>query len=312
MSKTAFVFPGQGSQYVGMGRELAQNYAPAAEVFAQAAAVLGQEFVDIINNGPEDALKQTAVTQPAILTASIASLRVLESKGVKPEFVAGHSLGEYSAHVAAGTFSFQDAVKLVRERGQLMQEASPPDGAMAAILGLDSEQVRAACVKASCHGIVEVANYNCPGQVVISGQLGAVKKAIDLCKEAGAKRGILLQVSGPFHSSLMIQAGERLGEALLSVKINDPELPLIANINAEYVKTRERVTTSLIQQVSSSVRWEECIRRLAADGTTVFVEVGPGKVLAGLIKKIIPNVKVFGVEDVASLEKFLAYLEESR
>lgn len=312
MGKLAFVFPGQGSQYVGMGSEMVEQYPEAAKVYAEAADILGKEFTDVIYNGPEEALRQTSTTQPAILTASVAILRVLESHGFKPDCVAGHSLGEYSAHVAAGTFSFANALKVVRERGRLMQEAVPTGGAMAAILGLDRDLIEAACQKAFCQGVVEVANYNCPGQVVISGQAAGVDAAAALCKEAGAKRVMPLTVSGPFHCSLMVPAGEQLGDVLRGVEINPPELPLVANINGNYVKTRECVATSLIGQVSSSVRWEECIRRLHGDGAEIFVEVGPGKVLTGLIKKIIPGVVTLNVEDPTSLEKSLAYLKESR
>ena len=312
MVRIAFVFPGQGSQYVGMGQEMVERFTEAAEVFAEAAGILGQDFCEIIAKGPEESLKQTSITQPAILTVSIACLRVLAAHGIKPDCVAGHSLGEYSAHVAAGTFSFASALKIVAERGRLMQEAVSSGGAMAAILGLERELVEEACKQAFCTGVVEVANYNCPGQVVISGQSAGVEAAMALCKEAGAKRTMLLQVSGPFHSSLMLPAGEQLGEILQTQEIKTPALPLVANINGDYVKTRECVATSLIQQVSSPVRWEECIQRLAFDGAKVFVEVGPGKVLSGLIKKIIPDAVVLNVADPTSLEKSLAYLKESR
>ncbi len=312
MGKLAFVFPGQGSQYVGMGREMAEHFPEAKAVFEAAAAIISPDFVDIIYSGPEEALRQTAITQPAILTASVACLRVLESRGIKPDCVAGHSLGEYSAHVAAGTLSFRDAVQLVAERGRLMQEAVPSGGAMTAVLGLSRDKVEQVCRKASCQGVVEVANYNCPGQLVISGQAGAVETAAGLCKQAGAKRALPLQVSGPFHSSLMIPAGEQLAERLAGVEINSPDIPVIANINGNYVKTRKDIASSLIGQVSSSVRWEECIQRLVADGADLFVEVGPGKVLTGLIKKIAPGVGLANVEDLITFEKFLAYLKESR
>ncbi len=312
MSKLAFVFPGQGSQYVGMGRQLVENFREAAAVYEEAAAVLGQGFIDIILNGPEDELRQTSVTQPALLTTSVAALRVLEAHGFRPDMVAGHSLGEYSAHVAAGTFKFEAALRVVRERGRLMQEAVPSGGAMAAILGLERELIEEACRKAAEQGVVEVANYNCPGQVVISGQAPAVEAAMAYCKETGAKRTLPLAVSGPFHSSLMRPAGEGLGKVLAGVEYQAPALPLAANINGDYVQTREDVSASLIQQVSSSVRWEECVQRLHAAGAEVFVEVGPGKVLSGLVKKIIPGVGLANVEDISSLEKSLAYLKESR
>lgn len=297
---------------MGMGRQLIENFREAEAVYEQAASVLGQEFVDIILNGPEDELRQTSVTQPALLTTSVAALRVLEAHGIRPDMVAGHSLGEYSAHVAAGSFEFEAALKIVRERGRLMQEAVPSGGAMAAILGLDRELIEEACRKAAERGVVEVANYNCPGQVAISGHAPAVEAAMAYCKEAGAKRTMPLAVSGPFHSSLMRPAGEALEKFLEGVEYQAPSIPLAANINGDYVQTREDVTASLIRQVSSSVRWEECVQQLHAAGAEVFVEVGPGKVLSGLIKKIIPGVGLANVEDTSSLEKSLAYLKESR
>ncbi len=312
MGKIAFIFPGQGSQYVGMGRELAAAYPEAAQIFAQAEAVLGSEFVKIIMQGPDEDLKQTSVTQPAILTVSVACLSILLARDIRPDFVAGHSLGEYSAHVAAGTFSFADALKVVQERGRLMQEAVRSGGTMAAILGLDRALIEAACRKADAHGIVQVANYNCPGQVVISGQIASVEAAMLLCKEAGAKRVLPLAVSGPFHSVLMRPAGEKLGAVLETVPYAAPAIPLVANINGDYVKTREGVAATLIQQVSSAVRWEECIEQIHADGATVFVEVGPGKVLTGLGKKIISTAEFMHTADDSALEKSLAYLKESR
>lgn len=310
--KIAFVFPGQGSQYVGMGKELCAKYPEAAAVYEQADASLGFSLSRLCFEGPREELDHTAITQPAVLTTSIACLAALQKAGVPaPAAVAGHSLGEYSALVAAGSLSFSDAVRLVRKRGQFMQEAVPLGvGGMAAVMGLIGKEVAAVCQTAGGTGVVEAANLNCPGQVVIAGTNEGLNAAEPLLKEAGARRVIPLAVSAPFHSSLMLPAGERLAAELEQVTLSEPLLPVVANVSADYVSTAPEIKASLIKQVSSPVRWEECIMRLVDDGIKTFIEVGPGKVLSGLNKKICRDVLQFNVEDLASLEKVLALTKE--
>lgn len=310
--KIAFVFPGQASQYVGMGKELCEKYPEAAAVYEQADATLGFSLSRLYFEGPREELDQTAITQPAVLTTSIACLAALQKAGGPvPAAVAGHSLGEYSALVAAGSLSFSDAVRLVRKRGQFMQEAVPLGaGGMAAVMGLAGKEVAAVCQRAGGPGVVEAANLNCPGQVVIAGTNEGLNAAEPLLKEAGARRVIPLAVSAPFHSSLMLPAGERLAAELEQVTLSEPLLPVVANVSADYVRTAPEIKASLIKQVSSPVRWEECIMRLVDDGIKTFIEVGPGKVLSGLNKKICRDVLQFNVEDLASLEKVLALTKE--
>ncbi len=285
----ALVFPGQGSQKVGMGRALADVFPVARDTFAEADDALGEPLSRTIWDGPEDALMLTENTQPALLTASIAAFRVMECEGLasKVSFVAGHSLGEYSANVAAGTFSFADAVRSVRRRGRYMQEAVPVGaGAMAAILGLEAGKVAQACEEAAQGEVVSPANLNGAGQVVIAGGRAAVERAGARAKELGARRVIPLMVSAPFHCALMKPAEERLAPELRALRVADPRVPIVANVDASPKQTSAEAIEALVRQVSSAVRWEDCVRRLASDGVTTYVEVGPGTVLSGLIRKI--------------------------
>ena len=285
----AFVFPGQGSQKVGMGRALADAYPAARQVFAEADEALGESLSTLCWEGPEEMLTLTENTQPAILTASIAAYRALESEGLAggASFMAGHSLGEYSAHVAAGTFSFADAVRTVRRRGRYMQEAVPVGtGAMSAILGLDADKVTQACAEAANGEVVAPANLNGGGQVVIAGAKAAVERAGARAKELGAKRVIPLSVSAPFHCALMKPAEDRLAPDLRALHVVNPRVPVVANVDAEPKRDGAAAIDALIRQVSSAVRWEELVRRLASEGVTAYVEVGSGSVLSGLIRKI--------------------------
>ena len=307
MVKTAFLFPGQGSQYPGMGRELAQGFAGARAVFAEADAALGFAISKLCFEGPAEELQLTTNTQPAILAVSAAAARVLREKGIRPDYVAGHSLGEYSALVVAGALRLGDAVRLVRKRGQYMQEAVPVgQGAMAAVLGLDSAALDAICLAAAQGDIVSPANLNSPGQIVIAGGAAAVARAVDLAKGRGAKRAILLNVSAPFHCALMKPAQDRLSADVDATDVADPQVPLVNNVNAQVVTSAWGVREGLKQQVTAPVRWEESIRRLRAQGVELFVEVGPGKVLAGLVRQIDRTAECLGVEDSATLSELTA------
>jgi [acyl-carrier-protein] S-malonyltransferase len=306
----AFVFPGQGSQAVGMGKGLHDAFPEAKAVFEEADRALGFSLSNLCFEGPESDLQRTANTQPAILTVSIAALRAFETKGApRPAYVAGHSLGEYSALVAAGTLRLGDAVATVRRRGEYMQEAVPVgQGAMAAILALDLTGIQAACAEAAQGEVVSPANINSPGQVVIAGHTGAVDRAMEACKGKGAKRAIKLPVSAPFHCALMKPAQDRLQADLARLAFTDPGPPVVNNVDAAVVTRGEACREALVRQVSGAVRWQESVERLLALGVTTFVEVGPGAVLCGLIKKISKEARLWNVEDAASLEKTVAAL----
>jgi [acyl-carrier-protein] S-malonyltransferase len=306
----ACVFPGQGAQTVGMGRALAEAFPVCRDTFAEADAALGFALSDVIFNGPAEQLTLTAITQPAILTMSVAAFRLLESRGLRPALVAGHSLGEYSAHVAAGTFDFADAVRIVHHRGQYMQEAVPVgEGAMAAILGGDEALVAQACADAAEGDVVSPANLNAPGQIVIAGSAAAVARAGERAKVLGAKRVIPLQVSAPFHCALMRPAEERLAPELRAVAARDPRVPVVANVDAAPKTDAVSSIDALIRQVSAPVRWEDCVRRLASAGVTAYVEVGPGTVLSGLVKKIAREAVILNLdapEGLAPIEALAA------
>jgi [acyl-carrier-protein] S-malonyltransferase len=309
MGKTAFIFSGQGAQYVGMGKQISSEYSSANEIFDQASKALGFDMKKMVFDGDDETLKITENTQPAIVTTSIACLQPLLERGIKPDFTAGLSLGEYSAHVASGTMDFKTAVTLVRKRGKYMQEAVPLGiGTMAAILGLSAEDVMECCKIASEVGIVEPANYNCPGQISIAGEIKAVEKAMELCTAKGAKRTILLAVSAPFHCCMLKPAGERLSAELQNVTLNTLKIPLVANVTAKVVNSPEEAKDLLIRQVSSPVLWENSIRLMLENEVDTFVEIGPGKVLGGFVRKISKEVKVFNIEDLESLEKTLGEL----
>jgi len=306
----AFIFPGQGAQKVGMGRALADAYPVCRATFEEADTALGDPLSRVIFEGPEEQLTLTENTQPAILAVSTAACRLLASRGFAPAFVAGHSLGEYSANVAAGTFAFGDALQLVRRRGQYMQEAVPAgEGAMAAILGLDADRVAQACAEAAGGDVVSAANLNGAGQIVIAGAREAVGRAGDRAKALGAKRVIPLAVSAPFHCALMKPAEERLAPELRALRVQAPGVPIVANVDAELKRDAGSAIEALVQQVSSPVRWEAVVRRLASEGVTTYVEVGPGTVLSGLVRKIHreANVVSFGSpDDLAAVEAALA------
>src|SRR2546427_7465161 len=302
MGKLAFLFPGQASQYPGMGKELAEKFPTAAKVFAEADAALGVAISQMCFAGTEEELKLTANTQPAILTVSVAAFRILEEKGIRPQYVAGHSSGEYSALVAASGLAFPDALKLVRKRGAYMQEAVPAGvGAMAAILGLSPAQVTEICKKAADGEVVSPANLNSPEQTVISGHAGAVKRAVELASQAGAKRAVILPVSAPFHSAVMLPAQEKLERDLRNTDFANLHVPLVTNVDADTIEHGDEAREALIRQVTAPVRWEESVRLLIDEGVNTFVEVGPGRVLTGLLRQIERSVATLNVEDEKSL-----------
>lgn len=310
-AKIAFLFPGQGSQAVGMGRELADRFPVAAATFAEADAALGIPLSKLIFEGPEEDLRLTENTQPALLTVGIAAQRVLAENGVEPALAAGHSLGEWSAHVAAGTLPFADAVRAVKTRGHAMQMAVPAgEGAMAAVLSLAAEQVAEACAEAAAETglVVAAANLNSPVQTVISGAVVGVEKAISLAKAKGARRAVMLPVSAPFHCTLMLPAQEEVARVLAGIELKDPRIPVAANVTGGLVTTADAARDALTRQVTGAVRWVDCVQALAAAGAEVFIEVGPGKVLSGLSRQVDPGLRSLNVEDGASLEKTLAEL----
>jgi [acyl-carrier-protein] S-malonyltransferase len=304
--KIAFIFPGQGSQYAGMAKEFIENFTESKDVFETASSVLGYDLANLCQHGPVEKLNLTENTQPAILASSIAILRPLERRGLTANAAAGHSLGEYTAVTAAGGFEFKDAITLVQKRGQYMQEAVPEGtGLMAAILGMERNDVEKTCHEAAKNGIVGPANYNSPGQIVIAGEKKAVEQAMELAKAAGAKKVIPLAVSVPSHCSMMKQAGQRLAQDLEKVNISDLRMPIVNNADAKFLRTASEIRQSLVRQISSPLYWEDSIRNMASDGFDTFIEIGPGKVLSGLVRRIAKDAKVLNVEDQKSMSDTL-------
>lgn len=308
MGKVAFVFPGQGAQAVGMGKDVYEAVPAAREVFEQANQVLDFGLTDLVFEGPDAVLKQTVNTQPALLTTSYAYYKAFEEKGIKPDYVAGHSLGEYSALVVAGVLSFKDAVAIVRKRGEYMEQAVPNgEGAMAAVLGSERASLGALCDDITAFTApVEMANVNAPGQIVVSGSAAGVQAVVERGKEAGAKRVIPLEVSGPFHSSLMKPAAERLNVALSEVDFVDAAIPVVANVSAHAEQSGERIRNLLVEQVFSPVLWEDSVRYMIDQGVDTFIELGSGSVLAGLIKKIDRSVKVVSINSLEAIQSYEA------
>lgn len=313
MSKLAFVFPGQGAQKVGMGKDFYDNYDVAKKMFKEADEALGYSIMKMCFEGPEEDLKLTANTQPAILTISCIANEILKENGIQPEITSGHSLGEYSALVAAGVLNFQDAVALVHKRGSYMQEAVPVgEGGMAAIIGVDRDKIVEVCQQVSAESPVQAVNFNCPGQIVIAGATKGVELAVEELKAAGAKKAVILPVSAPFHSTLMKPAAEKLAVELDKVTISDAKIPVVANVSAEILTKAEDIKASLVAQAASPVLWEDCVARMKEFGADVLLEAGPGKTLCGFNRRIDKTITSLNVEDVASLEKSLDYFKEVR
>lgn len=313
MSKLAFVFPGQGAQKVGMGKDFYDNYDVAKKMFKEADEALGYSIMKMCFEGPEEDLKLTANTQPAILTISCIANEILKENGIQPEITGGHSLGEYSALVAAGVLNFQDAVALVHKRGSYMQEAVPVgEGGMAAIIGVDRDKIVEVCQQVSAESPVQAVNFNCPGQIVIAGATKGVELAVEGLKAAGAKKAVILPVSAPFHSTLMKPAAEKLAVELDKVTISDAKIPVVANVSAEILTKAEDIKASLVAQAASPVLWEDCVARMKEFGADVLLEAGPGKTLCGFNRRIDKTITSLNVEDVASLEKSLDYFKEVR
>ena len=313
MSKLAFVFPGQGAQKVGMGKDFYDNYDVAKKMFKEADEALGYSIMKMCFEGPEEDLKLTANTQPAILTISCIANEILKENGIQPEITGGHSLGEYSALVAAGVLNFQDAVALVHKRGSYMQEAVPVgEGGMAAIIGVDRDKIVEVCQQVSAESPVQAVNFNCPGQIVIAGATKGVELAVEELKAAGAKKAVVLPVSAPFHSTLMKPAAEELAVELDKVTISNAKIPVVASVSAEILTKAEDIKASLVAQAASPVLWEDCVARMKEFGADVLLEAGPGKTLCGFNRRIDKTITSLNVEDVASLEKSLDYFKEVR